>query len=339
MTASNLHSAQYMPAAEETVPSSEGQRTFFKSLGWIAVLAGVAFAVWNFYQQGDYIAALVTALVSWGATSGFRQGLLGIVVTLVAIAVATQFAIPIGQGVENLFAERLGTTGILHRCVSVSCTGLVIYLGFNLFVTTMLWIVLGNQDKPHLLGRLLGSLFGATQWAAASAIGLGGLVLLLPILEQTSSIHLPGQLVDQVNSTCLRPWAERYNPVQLIADLKIQQIETTTHTLRALADPPKLNQLLNDARVQQLRNDPEFEEIWQELQADAEIAATLRSQSPIDAASIAHLLQSPTVLKIWDQPKFRKQAKIIIGEMREPTSQASELKATSPATATLETVP
>ena len=319
-----LETAKYIRETQKHEVTQEKRQSRFRVLGWLAIAAGIGFAVWNFYSAGDFFAATATLVVGVGAVNGFRRGFLGIVISLVALVVATQFALPIGKGIESLFSERLGTQGILNRGVAVVATGTLIYLSFSLFVSSMLWVILGNREKPLLFGRLLGMTFGIVQWGLAVAVFLGGLILLEPSLQHAQAPAISSRFTQQIGATSLRPLVEWCNPILMVPELDLEPVQELNNTFATLSDPAQIQELLSHRSIQDLRKDPRLDQVLEKIWDDPDVIKLLQSQKPISPSLIAPLLQNDTILMLLDQPKFIGAAQQWIAERHAaPTSETT----------------
>lgn len=301
----------------------EGRRGsfLFPLLGWVVAIGGIGFAVWNFYEQQDFVAAVAIGLIGLGACNGFRRGMLGIVVTSIAIVVATQFARPIGMGIDPMLSERLGTTGMFNRGLSILTAGFAVYLGFNVFVSSMLWVVLAGRETPSLLGRAVGALAGVAQWSAIVLLTLSSYHSLKPTFDEMGPLPNQDMWAPYLESTCLGPYVDEYNPFAQVVDLEAGPIQDIQSILTEWNSPSKLKRLIAHADMRELRQDPKVDKAISALIADPDFRQLVQSKTPWDTSATAQLLQNAAVMDAWDHPKIRKKVKAILFEATIPDQE------------------
>ena len=91
-----------------------------------------------------------------------------------------------------------------------------------------------------------------------------------------------------------------------------------------IAEPAKMQRLLEHPEVQRLRNDTQMQRVMEELVQDPDIKQILYSGKPIDAPALVVLMNHPSVLKLIDQPGFLESASKVLREARGEKREARD---------------
>lgn len=314
MSIANLKSAKYLAesVAAEQQPKSRNPTKYVGLLSLLLIVGGAGFAAWNCYQQNDLVAATAVVLVTLGALNGFRRGLLGMVISLIAFGVAYHFAPQFGLAHEATFSEHFGTTGVLNRGLSIAAAGIFTFAAFNLFSSLVLRFLLGKPNNKLSANHVLGFVAGAAQAGAAILLFLGGFVILQPTLPQETAPPAMLRFTEQVQSTQLRPWVDQYNPFVHVPQLN--QFQQVKQTVAALSDPAQVKRILTHPSVKELREDPATEAAMLGLMRDPEMSKLLKSNQRFDDRALQKVLQNEAVMKLLDQPQFLERAQQVLSE-------------------------
>lgn len=271
-----------------------------------------------FGYQGETVLAAILASAGVGAFGGFRVGVLSILTSVAAIAAAIVYAPEIGMQYELQVGSKLGTTGLLNRCISVAAVG----IGISMLVWLVMHLTVGRivRNRPNLvrMNRRCGFVIGFTQGAAAILLLVGGLIVMEPIQRQKlaeanvaaedySVVHkVIFWTVDQTDASVIGPTIRKYNPIEQIPQLN--QIQRVQRTAAVLADPAKMNDVIGHPSILELQQQPEVQKAVAELRSDESINDILTSGKPMNRDAAMTLLNHPAVLNLVDQPGFLEQA-------------------------------
>ncbi len=285
------------------------------SLLWSSVFFGPAT---YFLVQHDYVVAAMMFVAGFGAFTGYRTGILSIFASTMGLAAAVAFAPTIGMENAYRFSQWFGTSGLANRFLSIAAFGLCI----GLFTTWCLWFILGRmvrrRGRLDSANRSLGFAFGAVQGIAGLVFFIGGMLVMEPIEQERVANRDPkdarGQFASRLilstseatRHSLVGPWLVQYNPLTMIPDLN--KVEEYTRTAEVLADPVRMQQLLNEPEIQELRRKPPVQKLIIQLNEDPKIRELLDSGQPINAATAMTLLSHPAVMELVDQPGFLEEA-------------------------------
>jgi len=270
----------------------------------------------------DYVLAVSWCCVVFCGFNGMRSGASGMIGTIAAMAIAVALAPSIGMRYEGEVTKWLGTGGLANRILSISLVGIAVTIGLSLIAKQISrqWIL--KSPNFAYLNRLSGSILGFLQGGAAVLLFLGGLVTIEAMqrsnvqgTHQTNSESrgsLLVNLVQQTRASRLGPWVEKYNPYERIPQLN--RFAELKQSVSMIAEPAKMQRLLEHPEVQRLRNDTQMQRVMEELVKDKDINHILHSGKPIDAPAIVVLMNHPSVLKLIDQPGFLETASKVIRE-------------------------
>jgi len=271
-----------------------------------------------FCNQSDWISAGATLAIGFAAFGGFRTGALK-ALALLASATATFYLAPfLGILFENTFSNWVGTTGIANRLYTVVATGMVIFV-----ITLILTIKFGNRllkgrPKTTLLNHWLGFLLGAAEGAIVVVLLLGGMVTIQKVNADRLSERIPptgrakllAEILDitsaQTKSSRLAPVVARFNPFEHVPQLS--NVEEWQRSMEVLMDPSKVNAMLQQPAIQQLKNREDVNATLAKLNEDPEIQKLLNSNQPASKELAVRLLNHTAVLELLDQPEFRAAA-------------------------------
>ncbi|MEY4566524.1 MAG: hypothetical protein RLY14_1494 [Planctomycetota bacterium] len=275
----------------------------------------------------DYVLAVSWCCVVFCGFKGMRSGAAGMIGMIAAIAIALALAPSIGMSYEGEAAKWLGTTGLTNRILSISLAGIIMAVVLSLIAKqiTRQWSL--RSTTFARLNRLSGVILGFLQGATLVLLFLGGVVTIeglqrsdsYPIYHPSSESRstLLVKLVDQTRSSRLGPWVEKYNPYERIPQLN--RFAELKQSVSMIAEPAKMQRLLDHPEVKRLRNDAQTQQVMQELVQDPDINRILHSGKPIDVRALVVLMNHPSVLKLIDQPGFLESASKVLREARGET--------------------
>lgn len=279
-----------------------------------------------FATDHDYVTAACCAVAGASAFGGYRAGAVSIVTMLLAITTAIAFAPSIGQSQEARFAQWFSTTGLTNRFLAIGVAGALISL-----IASSLLIMIGGRilkGRPRLdrLNRWIGFGIGGLEGVAATAIFLGGLLILEPIEQERAELRDPGDMrgtlvskfilttSEKARASRIGPVLVAYNPFTRIPRLnKVQEVQ---QSVQVLSDPVKIEGLLHHPTITELQQRPEVRKAVDKLTSDPEIQQILRSGRKMDRSMAMTLLSHPAVMELIDQPGFLEQASKAIESTR-----------------------
>ncbi len=284
----------------------------------LLVVFGVLGLFGYFCNQSDWMSAAATLTVGFAAFAGFRTGAIK-ALTLFASATATFYLAPyLGMQLENSLSTVVGTTGVANRFYAILATGLVIFL-----ITAIVAIKIGNRfldrrPKTTLLNHWLGFVLGAIEGSIVVVILLGGMLTIQKvnaerISERTgprSRAKLLAEILDktseQTKTSRLGPVVERFNPFENVPQLS--NVAEWQRSMEVLMDPSKVNALIQQPAIKQLKSREDVTQMLTELNRDPDIQKLLNSDKPASKELAIYLLNHPAVLELLDQPDFRAAA-------------------------------
>lgn len=284
-------------------------------LFWCIAIFGPAI---YFGYQGELIPAAILGCAGVGAFVGFRAGMLSILTSIVAITTAIVFAPEIGMQYELQIGSKLGTTGLLNRCISVAAVG----IGISMLVWLAMHLTIGRavRRRPGLIrmNQRGGFLIGFAQGALTVLLLVGGFLVMEPVQRQKLAEANVAEedytlvhramfwTVDQTDTSVIGPTIREYNPVERFP--QINQIQRVQRTAAVLADPRKMNDVIGHPSILNLQQRPEIQKAVAELRSDESINDILTSGKPMDRSAAMTLLNHPAVLNLVDQPGFMEHA-------------------------------
>jgi hypothetical protein len=316
--------------SQESAKASDLQQRSY-GLEIAALLVFFPVLLWAMTSR-DYVLAVSWCCVVFCGFNGMRSGATGMIGMIAAMAIAVAFAPSIGMRYEGEAAKWLGTGGLANRILSISLVGIAMTIGLSLIAKqiTRQW----SLQSPSFaqLNRLSGSILGMAQGAAAVLLFLGGLITIEAMqrpngqgahpsnAESRSSLLV--KLVHQTRTSRLGPWVEKYNPYERIPQLN--RFAELKQSVSMIAEPAKMQRLLEHPEVQRLRNDTQMQRVMEELVQDPDIKQILYSGKPIDAPALVVLMNHPSVLKLIDQPGFLESASKVLREARGEKREARD---------------
>ena len=310
MATQQLESSKYFPSQE--LPENRKKATAFGSHVFLAmVLLTACVFAWIAYSRQDLVAVCAVIIVALGAIFGFRRGFIGVCASLFSLGLAAYLAPRIGIASESFFSEYLGSTGILKRMLAIGISGIVCHASLRLIS----YKLIGKRKSSFSFNKLLGSVAGGLQAAAAVILFLGAYVLNEPPSEAPvqesnevqdgnyDAFHLMAQ---QLKTSELCEWVKGHNPFVYFPALN--KVDQVNRRVAQLDNPVKIELLLHHPSYQQ----PEVNAAIRQLLEDPEIVELFKSRQGFDSSGIKTLLRSETVLQLLDQPGFLKTAQEIL---------------------------
>lgn len=306
----------------------------------VALLVGLAtitaIAVRNTYQQHDWIGVAASLAIGLGGLFGYFRGLIPNIVSLIGMVVALLAAPQLGMDYEHLLTEQFGTAGILNRGLAIAAVTLLVYLTFVIMSAMLLTLLTRPSFMLSPLHRICGTVAGGFHAAVISAVVLGWLTVLAPMLPQstttadssttaTASATWGTSLVTAIQQSQMLASLDRFNPLARLP--MFRDVKSMSATIPKLDSPQKLRHLMRHARMMELRQAPEMKEAVQRLAQEPELVKMMTSPNTTSAAEV--LLQSPAVLNLVEQPGFLSAAEQIMNDGPEFTSSATTTRYTS----------
>ncbi|TWT54286.1 Colicin V production protein [Rubripirellula amarantea] len=277
-----------------------------------------------FGYQGEPLLAAVLVAAGVGSLSGYRMGALSMITSVAAFAAAVWYGPSLGIEQEARFTQWFGTTGLLNRGVSIG----VVAIAISMVVWFISYLTIGRviARRPSLdrLNRRSGFLLGCVQSSFAVVLLIGGILMIEPVQrERVANQNIPEAdlprvtkavfwISEEVDQSAAGKYMREYNPFTRIPQLN--QIERVQQTAAVLADPSKMNEVIEHPSIRQLQNRPDVREAVAELRGDENLREILTSGKPMDRAAAMTLLSHPAVLNLVDQPGFLDEAKKAIAD-------------------------
>ena len=284
---------------------------FYPALMTTVIAAGMM------YWRGDPVAAAVIAVLSMTAYSCFRIGIGQVTAGLVAIAAAVYFAPVLGRRYEDLFAQYTHTSGLASHYGCMIAIGVLISLVTVSIGGALISRFLYKRPRLKRLDACGGLVIGIAEGAAVILLVLGAALSGQLWLRTLNQENEPTELARMIDNTAamtrqsilgdtirdLNPF-EHFEPLTQVGDLML--------ATQRLKDPDEVARLLNDPRIKQLNDDPDFSAALKELRRDPVIQKLADENQPVDGAAFAHLLNSPEIRTLFDQPAFLQTARDVL---------------------------
>ncbi|MCA9136961.1 MAG: CvpA family protein [Planctomycetales bacterium] len=279
---------------------------------------GTLAAAFLFYRRGDPVAAVTIVVIAISGWTGFRMGLGRITATVVALAAAIAFAPSLGMRFESQFANRFGTTGLTNRFLCIASIGVLISLALTLVMNLITHRILLKRRKLSFANSLAGFAVGIAEGAAMALLVLGGL-LSMQLWQRNEDI------ANNSTAKAVDEWASRtrqsvigsvvrdYNPFERISFLS--GVDEARLTAGRLKDPRNVQRLLENPRIARLRSDPAVVSAIEDIRRDPKIQDLINHKQPMDRQTIMHLMSSPSVMRLLDNPEFVEQARKAVQEL------------------------
>lgn len=286
---------------------------------WALLLLAIVVGLFGFFcNQSDWISAATTLAIGIAAFGGFRIGALKAFAFLISATATFYLAPHLGMRFENTFSNWIGTTGLANRFYTVLTTGLIVFL-LSVIVTLKLGNrILKGRPKATLMNHWLGFLLGGIQGFLFVVILLGALLTMqkvnaerlgegTPITERAQMFaKIFDKTSEQAKVSRLAPIVAQLNPFEHVPQLK--NIGEWQRGMETLIDPTKLNALLDQPAIQELKNRVDVTETIAKLNEDPETRKLLNSNKPVSKELAIKLLYHPAILDLIDQAKFREAA-------------------------------
>ena len=270
------------------------------------------------YRRGDPVAALTVVTVSLCGWSGFKMGLCRISATVMALIAAVAFAPSLGMRFEGRFSEQFGTTGLTNRFLCVAAIGVVISLVVTILVTMIASHFLSQRRKLRWFNRFIGFAVGLVEGVLIAMLVLGALLSVQKWqrgvdIENNNTAKAVDQWASNTRQSAVGPFVRDYNPFERIEMLS--QVGRVQDTVRRLSDPGNIQRLLNDPEITELRTDPALAAAIDEISRDPSIRDLIEQGQPLDRQTLMKLMNSPSVMRLADQPEFIERAQAIVKDM------------------------
>lgn len=269
------------------------------------------------YWQGDVVAAAVIAVLVSMAYSGFRIGFAQAVAGFAAIAAAVFFAPMLASRYEATFADYAQTSGLVNRYACMVTIGLLISLVAGWMLNALVNRFLAKRTHLKRLNAYAGIVFGVVEGSIFLLFILGGALSGQLWLRDLNLDDQPNRWAAMIDATAaatrqsiLGDTIRDLNPFERIGVLA--QVGDLPAATKQLSDPEEFSALLDDRRIRELTEDPEFSTALKELQEDPVIRKVIDEGQPIDARVVIRLLNSPTMIKLVDQPRFVQTARDVL---------------------------
>lgn len=288
--------------------------------GWLfyPLLLGTMSGAGLLYLRGDIIAAFAVILVAGSAGTGFRMGLGRIVASILGLIAAIHYAPALGMKYADQFSSQFGTTGLMNRFLCIAAIGVLISLVVTILATMINNRFMAKRRAMNWFNGFAGFAFGMVEGVAVVWLVLGGL-LSLQLWQRDENIQ-GNQVADAIDEWASRtrqsvigPIVRDYNPferIELLAGAR-----QWNKTIRRLGDPNTIEQLMDDPRIDELRVDPSIASAIDEIRQDRQLNELIDQRRSLDMQTVMHLMSSPTVMRLADDPKFTETVREVIHDL------------------------
>jgi hypothetical protein len=258
---------------------------------------------------GSTITALFVALVAAAAVQGFSLGASRIAALLGGLFAAAMLAVPVGRVLEGAVGGLLGTTGLTNRLLSVVVVAALVTAVTALALNLLIRRWLGRHQRVRPYDRPIGAALGLCEG------GLMGLMLIWAVLSMepvallgvTASRAGPGappnpvaerviEMSGSMRRSAVGRAADGLNPLK---DLRLFTI--FQKAIVVLNDPGAREAFVQHHAIAGLRGRPTVERAMAMLGEDAHVTSIIEGDEGITAAGLRALLDSPTVLRAFDE--------------------------------------
>jgi hypothetical protein len=284
-------------------------------------LIAVAGAFW-FFRQGDPVLAVAVPLIAISGWLGFRLGLAGMLISAVAFGLAIYFAVPLGMRLEDSLAQNLGTTGLQSRVVAVLIAAVSISMIASLLMHLVTGAVLRKRRKLRWTNQLTGFGIGLISGSAGVFLFLAGMISIQTwqrvddgfVAEdsENSVARDIDAVASKTRQSAIGPLVRDHNPFE--QNRALAELRDLRQSVRRLSQPDQVDKLLEDERLQALREDPDFTAALNELKQDAEFREFLNQKRPMDPSLLIQLLGKDSLKRLMDHPGFKEAAMEILQE-------------------------
>ena len=285
-------------------------------------LFGIPAAV--FAWQQDYVCAGLLVIAGAGCISGFKVGAARTLATVAGIMAAVWFTPQFSGVLEPKLTAWISTTGLTNRLLSIGLIGISIVAVTVLVVGLISSVIFKRSHGLNSLNRWTGFLMGGAEAAVGAFVLISGLIIVQPMLPESSYSEAPLQtaittniakLIEHTEKSQIGPVVEKYNPFVKYPQLNC--FAEVQNTVAVLQDPAAVKKIIYDPRIKALQEDPAMQEAIDMLKSDKTVNRILKSGGPTDIDKVMKIMNSPVVLHLLDQPGFLEEASQVIAEMKQ----------------------
>lgn len=271
-------------------------------------IAGVALlAIPLTFALGSTVAGVVAAIIALAVLQGLWRGAAEIVAILVAMALGTLLARPLGHAIEGPMHSMTGADGIANRVVAIVVAGTLVTGVFGLVASRLTRAFLKGRPNLRAANRYAGAAFGLVEGVFLSLLLVWTVLAIGPMAKaqvaasqatprgpSNPTAERVARLHDAVERSSLAAIAGSTNPlgdaelVQLASDFS--EVMGDEEARRALLESEALKniQALASVRgaIERVRQDPQL--------------GTLAQDRALSGEDVQRFLNSPTVLDILD---------------------------------------
>jgi hypothetical protein len=287
------------------------------SLIIVCITAGSAI---YFYARGDYGTATAMAVMGVALRSGYRVGAATYLGFLIGGALSMVMAAPLGKLLEPLFQQMFATHGVINRVLSIGVVGSITIL----IVTVSMRNLVRRQFRDRLwlksCDKWLGLVCGGIQGMAIFLVMASGAIIIEPIAREELMKRNGGGtqrlaqrvvgIAEATRSGAVGPWVTAWNPFERFGSLK-----SLLQGISVLQNPESMNSVVHHPALEEFFEQPEFQRIREQLRAEPRLNSVLSSDAQMTFQTVASLLDSPAILRMLDNPDFRRTLKQVVGEV------------------------
>ncbi|MEM9588485.1 MAG: CvpA family protein [Planctomycetota bacterium] len=301
-----------MSSDSKPAPREPVQMGLVARLFWLIAFMGLATYAGSLR---DYPLTAVLIATGLGAFWGFWVGALRMVRSLAGFVLAVLFAPTLGFALDPYLAQVAGTMGMTNRLLSIAVAGVGIILALTLVTSIVSSALFRAAPTLERGNRWLGFAIGGGQAAVAGLLLFAGLTASAPMVKRAVATGgqqgLVGQFLTRAQSvdamvqeSRLKPLVDQINP---FAGGSLAEVEGLQKKIAAARDPAKMRQILQHPAMVKLQNDPVIRDAANQLRSNQAVQEVLQGNEPLTMGKVMTLMNSPEVMKLLDQPKFRER--------------------------------
>ncbi len=284
---------------------------------WLLILVtlGTATGAFLFFRQGDPVAAIGLVGITVTAMIAFKMGIVGILSSLLGIAAAIYLAPSAASFLEPYGNEYFQTTGLANRFLCIAVAGVLISMVVSMLVTAVLGGSISHRSRLAHANHYGGFVLGAAEGVVLVWLVLGGLLSMQlwqrgVEMEHNAIAQSIDQWASRTRQSVLGPIVRDYNPFERIEPLA--QTQKFPVAVRELTAPGGVDRLLADPQIRALGNDPAVSNAIKAIRSDPKLAEVIHGGQPVGRDELLHLMNSPSVMQLADNPEFRAQVQRVI---------------------------
>jgi hypothetical protein len=301
MTAATLAERREERLAEE-------RRSLHRLVRWCIVIGGGA-ALLAALVLGSLVLKIAVTVVVLAMLQGLWRGGAELAGVVVGLALAVPIALPTGRALEGVTASIARTSGLTNRLLSILIVASVVTAAGGLAGRIVAKRMLASRPRLKLWDPYIGAALGLAEGCLLALMLLWAPLALEPIARaQMTEPDAGGEprapsfaavgvakAADEVRQSGLGRVAEATNPFGA-SDL----LALAADFAAVSRDPDALDSFVNTPVMQRIHDLESVKTARQMLEADPKLAPMF-SDGGISADTLGILMDSPTVLRVFDE--------------------------------------